>query len=310
MRKRLLCALLSAALCLGAALAAEPEGPDRFEFQDQYAAEYAQAHPEEYAAFDAVAYYMDSLYRATGLPREQWMANRGMDEAGFKAAMWSMHLSVEADAAYANHGMEAAFPATIAYVGFGDVAAGSWYESAVQACCEVGLMKGTDLGFEPERALTVAECTAIAARIRAALTGEEILRSTPLPGEEQLWYRDHLDYMRRAEPKLTPMLAHPDEPISRLQFILLLNAALQDWDIWCERLPAINSVEFLPDTEDETVLGFYHAGILAGRDRYGSFDGEGTLTRSECAAMVARLVRPALRLRFTLERPVPEAEHN
>lgn len=172
-------------------------------------------------------------------------------------------------------------------------------------------MRGTDLGFEPEKSLTVAECAAIAARIREALTGEAIVFSTPLPGEEKAWYQDYLTYMREADPTLTPMLAHPEEAISRMQYLLLLDAAISDWDIFLyayQKLPGINHIAYLPDTESDIVRCFYIAGILAGTDKYGTFAGERTLTRAECAAMAARLVRPELRLHFMLESISPYAD--
>lgn len=188
------------------------------------------------------------------------------------------------------------FPAVKEYPGYADVAAGSWYEDAARTCYEVGLMNGTNLGFEPGKVLTVGECAAVAARIRETLTGEAIVASTPLPGESKAWYQDYVYYMQEADSTLTPMLAHPEEPISRMQYLLLLNAALpEDGDM----LAPINSVEALPDVENETVLAFYNAGILTGTDKYGTFAGDRQLTRAECAAMVARLVRSGLRLPFT-----------
>lgn len=203
--------------------------------------------------------------------------------------------------------MEAAFPVIIAYSGFGDVAAGSWYESAAKTCADVGLIGSTKRGFEPEKPLTVAECTVIAARIRAALAGAEIPRATPLPGEERPWYLDYLDYLCAADPGLRSAAANAAGECSRALFVRLLSAAVAGRE---ELLPPINQVAGLPDCEDEQVLAFYNAGILIGKDPYGSFDGEGTLTRAEGAAMTARLVRPAQRLRFTLERPAPGAEHD
>ena len=49
-------------------------------------------------------------------------------------------------------------------------------------------------------------------------------------------------------------------------------------------------------------LTFYNAGILTGVDKQGTFAGDRTLTRQECAAMVARIARTELRQSF-----VPEA---
>lgn len=66
-----------------------------------------------------------------------------------------------------------------------------------------------------------------------------------------------------------------------------------------EALPAINSISSLPDTDDEEVLRFYNAGILTGMDKSGTFDGDKPLTRKEMAAMLSRIARPSLRVKFT-----------
>lgn len=68
-----------------------------------------------------------------------------------------------------------------------------------------------------------------------------------------------------------------------------------------EPLPAINDVDRVPDNMDPAVLALYNAGILTGSDTYGTFDEDGTLNRGQAAAMLARLVDPSLRQRFTLE---------
>lgn len=89
--------------------------------------------------------------------------------------------------------------------------------------------------------------------------------------------------------------AFPDSPCTRRSFALLLSGVLT------EPLPAINDVDRVPDNMDPAVLALYNAGILTGSDTYGTFDEDGTLNRGQAAAMLARLVDPSLRQRFTLE---------
>ena len=48
-----------------------------------------------------------------------------------------------------------------------------------------------------------------------------------------------------------------------------------------------------------TCCAFYNAGILTGTDDSGTFEGDKRLSRAEAAAMIARIVRPSLRRRFT-----------
>ena len=67
-----------------------------------------------------------------------------------------------------------------------------------------------------------------------------------------------------------------------------------------EELHAIDTVPDIGelwDDEQAAILALYRAGILNGVDAAGSFAPEKTLTRAEAAAMVARVLDPALRLR-------------
>jgi len=66
-------------------------------------------------------------------------------------------------------------------------------------------------------------------------------------------------------------------------------------------LAAQNTVTKLPDTSDADVLAFYNAGVLRGIDDYGTFAGSKSLTRAELAAILSRLIRPSLRLTYTLK---------
>lgn len=54
----------------------------------------------------------------------------------------------------------------------------------------------------------------------------------------------------------------------------------------------------MPGTREEGILDLYRAGILAGTDGYGAFDGQKGLTRAEATAALARIARPELRLSF------------
>lgn len=67
-----------------------------------------------------------------------------------------------------------------------------------------------------------------------------------------------------------------------------------------EELEAVNHIEIIPDIRDEAVLRLYRAGVLNGVDETGRFRPYDTLTRAEAAAMVARVLKPELRLRFRL----------
>ena len=181
---------------------------------------------------------------------------------------------------------EEAFPAVNTYPGFIDVEEGAWYADAARVCCEVGLMQGTGHAFAPDELLTVGEVTAIAARMNQAITGEAIPEADPGQPSDQC-YVDYLEGLGVTVPDGA-------RTADRQDFITLLAAVVPE-----DMLTPINTITSLPDTEDADVLAFYNAGILTGVDDWGTFAGDKTLTRAECAAMVARVARPELRQTFT-----------
>lgn len=52
-----------------------------------------------------------------------------------------------------------------------------------------------------------------------------------------------------------------------------------------------------PDSQSEAAIALYQAGILNGVDKAGTFHSLGSLTRAEAATMLARVLRPELRVR-------------
>ena len=180
---------------------------------------------------------------------------------------------------------------------FTDVKDTDWFAPYVSVCAESGLMNGTGNGnFSPSGTMTVAECAAIAARLLESSSGQAIPGVTALPGETPPWYQKYVGYLT-ANGVAVP---EPTKTATRQELFDLLSAVTAP-----EQLPAINSITALPDTGDQHVLAFYNAGILTGTDEYGTFAGDKTLSRSEVAAMVARLVKSELRLSFIPKEPSP-----
>lgn len=200
------------------------------------------------------------------------------------------------------------FPAEKTYPGYGDVAETDWFYDNAKLCYEIGLMNGTDKGFEPGKVLTVAECATMAARLREKLTGEAIAEVDPAEYvvSPPPWWAKYAEYMNSADPMLTGLLAHPEEECSRHSYLLLLNAAIPDSE---DVLSPLNTITLLPDTDSATVLKFYNAGILTGVDQLGTFAGSRTLTRAEAAAMVSRIARPALRQSFVPGDPLQSPDY-
>ena len=107
-----------------------------------------------------------------------------------------------------------------------------------------------------------------------------------------LWYRDALWYAREhGLLEGQPMEASFEEPAARLDLAEWLCSALP-----AEALPAINSVDTIPDSSDPEVLTLYRAGILTGVDESGAFAPYRTLSRAELATVLARLADPARRV--------------
>ena len=181
---------------------------------------------------------------------------------------------------------EEAFPDKNEYPGYADVADAAWYADAARVCYEVGLITGTDAGFAPDRVLTVGEVAAIAARMNEAVTGDAVPAAAP----GQPWYQPYVDCLEG----LGVHVPDPARQATRLELLTLMGGVIPE-----DMLAPINDIDTLPDTDDETVLRFYNAGVLTGVDGWGTFAPDKSLTRAETAALVARVARPELRQSFT-----------
>ncbi len=186
-------------------------------------------------------------------------------------------------------GAEEKFPAVNSYPGYADVKETDWFYDNAKLCYEIGIMTGTDVGFEPGKKLSCAEAVALAARVGATLQRESI----PAPQPEDPWWGPYYRY-------LFPFGGGPNYPegnAARSQFLSILYNRVEPL------LTPINDIRELPDLNgnDVTILKYYNAGILTGVDKYGSFRGDMPLTRAEAAAMISRIVRPELRKSFVPE---------
>lgn len=195
-------------------------------------------------------------------------------------------------------------PKKKSYTGFSDVT-GTWCESYVRTVYEAGLMEGKSAGcFDPNGTLTEAQRLVIGVRLHALLHGGTVEQAAP--GEA--WWLPAAQYYLAMDGNTADDPAQFAEiagtPSSRLSFALQMA-----WSTPAEDLPAVNTVEEVPDftadryTDDDlrqSILTLYRAGILNGVDQWGKFDPCGTLTRGQAAAMLARVIDPSLRLHFDL----------
>ncbi len=182
---------------------------------------------------------------------------------------------------------------------FPDVAATDWYAPGVKSAYEYGIMQGTGDGFGAHNTLSIAEAVAMAARLhRLYHTGSDGFEAgTP-------WYQAYVDYALANGILAQP---YPDytKAATRTEFVTILRNALP-----AEALEGINAVDdgAVPDVSVSAqgaaaIYDFYRAGILTGSDAKGSFQPEANIDRASVAAIIARMVEPALRQKLTLQVP-------
>lgn len=142
---------------------------------------------------------------------------------------------------------------------------------------------------------TLSFLTGFGATSNAYIAAAEAAMSIPTPQE---WSRSAAWYLEENGLRNTQGFRFSEQPATRLDFALAIAASAGE-------LEEINQVSTAPDMTDpfywDRIAPLYAAGILTGVDSYGTFNPEGTLTRAECAAMAARIIRPELRLTNTQE---------
>lgn len=181
---------------------------------------------------------------------------------------------------------------------FKDVPANAWYLSAMVKCYETDLIRGKSAtAFVPEGNITIAETVAIAARIFSIRTTgrAEFTQGSP-------WYRVYMDYADGHGIIQAEDYTDPNQPITRREFAGILN-----WSMDNLSKPEINQVDdrAIPDVPKDDprydeIYKLYRAGVLTGSDSKGTFRPDDPITRSEAAAIVARLIDPSLRKTITL----------
>ena len=183
---------------------------------------------------------------------------------------------------------------------FDDVPVDSWYYPSVVAGFEYGLFTGRGArSFAPDAPITVAELATLSARIRAARLGDAVADTTP-------WsVAPYVAYLRAQgafDERLAPEL---NARATRAQMAAVFAATLPEdcFDNRNARLvtDAWESGAFIRDVDGDTpcqpqILWMYRQGLLTGTDASGSFQPGQPTTRAEVAAVVTRLVDPALRL--------------
>ncbi len=187
------------------------------------------------------------------------------------------------------------FKVTAAFVkgAYSDVSANAWYSEVLKTAVEYGIFKGKGDGtFGVGQPMKLSEALAIVDRLHNVYYGGSGRFDQT---KDEHWYTVYEDYavkygiIKKGEYDL-------NAPATRAQFALLLSAALPDG-----AFEPVNKVTALPDVAADdprlpAILRLYNAGILTGMDGNGSFAPNAPILREQSAAIVARVIVPALRV--------------
>lgn len=187
---------------------------------------------------------------------------------------------------------------------FSDVQTSDWFYDSVKTAYEYGLMVGDSATtFHPNGNVTIAETVTLAARLRSIFyTGENFFEaSTP-------WYQTYVDYAL-TNRIISAEYADYTREATRAEYAAILSAAFPD-----HALKKINQVpdNSIPDVMlsspyGEAVYRLYRAGVLIGGDYNGTFSPDGSIRRSEVAAIVSRMANAGKRIVKDLDGPTENA---
>ena len=180
---------------------------------------------------------------------------------------------------------------------FSDVKSDYWFANGIQAAYELGLMSGdSKTTFNPNGDMTIAEALAIACRLHSIYYGENSSFSGGNP-----WYQPYVDYAVQKGFIKNGEYSDYTKKATRANFANITYAALP-----AETWTSINNISKLPDVHSSDwfgtpVFALYNAGVLKGNDKYGTFNPNNTIKRSEIATIVTRVAVPSTRVRFSLQ---------
>ena len=181
---------------------------------------------------------------------------------------------------------------------FYDVSPYDWFKDGVITAYELGLVNGvSDISFDPQGEITLAETIALAARLHKIYhyNSNEFQQGFT-------WYQVYVDYAIKNGIVKAGEFADYNAVATRAQFAGVLAKALPE-----SALIAFNNVEYgaIPDVPrgseyiDEIYL-LYRAGVLTGNDEMGTFGPDTTIQRSAVATIVSRMAIANQRQSVTL----------
>ncbi len=180
---------------------------------------------------------------------------------------------------------------------FSDVPRDAWYYESVATVYELGLMEGVGGDrFSPGSSMTVAEAITLACRIYCIFANDrhKFVKRDP-------WYQAYVDYAL-AERWITPLQFDDyTAAVTRAEVAGIIGAMPS------EMLAKRNAVQSgaIPGVQQQEGYGpqiyaLYEAGIISGKDEKGTFHPDEPISRSEMAAIAARIALPEQRKSFEL----------
>ncbi|MBE6679900.1 MAG: hypothetical protein E7598_05180 [Ruminococcaceae bacterium] len=182
---------------------------------------------------------------------------------------------------------------------FADVSTTDWYATSVSQAYEYGLVSGTSQArYNPKGNVSVVEAIVLACRLNNIYCDNNEKFEAGA-----VWYQPYVDYA--IENKIIEKeFENYNAPATRREFVKILSSALP-----ADEFSAINNVSEIPDvtSDEKNIYMFYNAGILAGSDKYGTFNPTSNIQRSEVAAIIVRIADRTQRKEFVLEKKPIEA---
>lgn len=190
---------------------------------------------------------------------------------------------------------------------FQDVTAGEWYYSNVASLYEMGLTDGQSAQlFGTKNQVSLAETLSFAARIHSTYyLGEAEAGPGAYISSEGPWYTRYVSYLQSVDVIDSRFEGHYQDSATRAQVAGVLSRVLPGEELELRNGEMVDaghgSGRFIPDVTSTTpyaedILNLYRWGIAAGSDSWGAFRPDTTITRSELAAMLTRMVNPSLRV--------------
>lgn len=174
---------------------------------------------------------------------------------------------------------------------FPDIKNDAWYSANAKKAYQVGLMNGNEKGFDATADITLAQVITLAARLHSIYNygSADFVQGA-------VWYEVFVNYCIENDIIEKGEYTDFNRAATRAEFVDILYSSLPS-----REFDKKNSVAFIPDVTPvhknySCILSFYQAGILAGSDSEHTFFPERSITRSETAAILTRIIDKSLRL--------------